>query len=219
MNGGHEGRRTQRTLAGPGQPHDPVRVVLREIPSPLGLLVLAGDGVRLSEIAIGGRTRLRGPSTPDECDPGAYPGAAGQLAEYFAGRRRAFAVPFVTCGTAFEEAVWAAIAAIPYGETRSYAEVAAAVGRPGAARAVGQAAGRNPLPILVPCHRVVGADHRLVGYGGGLSAKKRLLALEAAAAGGRDALPPPRPATSARSRPRPQAGSPSLSPASSPSSR
>jgi len=160
---------------------DPVRWTLREVESPLGPIALAGDGRHLLEIAIGGRGRLRGPlEGAAESDPRAYSLAVSELAEYFAGRRRDFDVPHLTHGTAFEEAVWAAIATIPYGETRSYAEVAAAVGRPGAARAVGQAAGRNPLPILVPCHRVVGADRRLTGYGGGLEAKAHLLALEAA---------------------------------------
>ena len=104
--------------------------------------------------------------------------AEAQLREYFARTRRTFDLPLDPRGTAFELRVWAALRTIPYGETRSYGTIAAAIGSPRAARAVGMANHRNPLPILIPCHRVIGADGSLTGYAGGLAAKRRLLALE-----------------------------------------
>jgi methylated-DNA-[protein]-cysteine S-methyltransferase len=106
--------------------------------------------------------------------------AGRELLEYLAGERRTFEVPIVARrGGEFERAVWAAIAAIPYGETRSYGEIARAVGEPGAAQAVGLACNRNPVPVLVPCHRVIGADGKLVGFGGGTDRKRWLLQREA----------------------------------------
>jgi methylated-DNA-[protein]-cysteine S-methyltransferase len=101
-----------------------------------------------------------------------------ELEEYFAGERREFEVELAPSGTPFQLSVWRALRAIPYGETASYGEIAAAVGQPGAARAVGGANNRNPIAIVVPCHRVIGASGTLVGYGGGLDRKQRLLALE-----------------------------------------
>lgn len=108
---------------------------------------------------------------------------ARQIDTYFLGERRSFDVPLIPAGTPFQGEVWGALQAIPYGETRSYGELAASLGRAGAMRAVGKANGDNALAIVVPCHRVVGADGRLVGYGGGLWRKKRLLELEQAHAG------------------------------------
>jgi AraC family transcriptional regulator, regulatory protein of adaptative response / methylated-DNA-[protein]-cysteine methyltransferase len=105
---------------------------------------------------------------------------AGQVADYFDGTRRVFDVPLAFAGTPFQRTVWNALRAIPYGETRSYGQIAETIGRPGAVRAVGAANGDNALAIIVPCHRVVGADGRLVGYGGGLWRKQRLLELERA---------------------------------------
>lgn len=102
----------------------------------------------------------------------------GELAEYFRGDREEFSVPLVTAGTPFQEAVWSELAGIPFGETASYRSIARAIGRPTAVRAVGRANGDNRLTILLPCHRVVGQDGALTGYGGGLWRKKRLLALE-----------------------------------------
>ncbi len=104
--------------------------------------------------------------------------ALEQLAEYVAGRRRSFTVPLDVQGTPFQRCVWETVAAIPYGETRSYSAVAQALGQPSAVRAVGAANGANPLPIIIPCHRVIGADGTLVGYGGGLDVKRWLLAHE-----------------------------------------
>jgi AraC family transcriptional regulator of adaptative response/methylated-DNA-[protein]-cysteine methyltransferase len=104
--------------------------------------------------------------------------ARGELGEYFAGKRREFTVPLAYPGTAFERAVWGRLLAIPYGETRSYEELARAVGRPGASRAVGTANGRNRIAIVIPCHRVVNKNGELGGYGGGLWRKRLLLELE-----------------------------------------
>lgn len=104
--------------------------------------------------------------------------AARQLADYFAGERRVFDVPLDLRGTDFQRAVWAALQDIPYGETRSYGAVAQALGRPDASRAVGAANGRNPVSIIVPCHRVVGSTGRLTGFAGGMAVKAQLLALE-----------------------------------------
>lgn len=101
-----------------------------------------------------------------------------QLADYFAGERRHFDLPLDPVGTEFQKSVWAALIAIPYGETRSYAALAAAIGRPGASRAVGAANGRNPLSIVAPCHRVIGANGTLTGFAGGLAVKQWLLAHE-----------------------------------------
>lgn len=103
---------------------------------------------------------------------------ASELAEYFDGKRKHFDIPFALHGTPFQKAVWDALCHIPYGETRSYKEIAAAVGNPKASRAVGMANNKNPIPLLVPCHRVIGASGLLVGYAGGLDLKKKLLKLE-----------------------------------------
>jgi methylated-DNA-[protein]-cysteine S-methyltransferase len=111
--------------------------------------------------------------SPERCR-----GVGGQLAEYFAGRRRDFDLPLAPRGTAFQRAVWSELARVPYGRTISYGELADRVGRAGASRAVGGANNKNPLPIVVPCHRVIGADGSLTGYGGGLERKRALLALE-----------------------------------------
>jgi methylated-DNA-[protein]-cysteine S-methyltransferase len=106
--------------------------------------------------------------------------AANQLQAYFAGTLRQFDIPLDMLGTDFQKRVWRQLEEIPYGETRSYAQIAAAVGRPKAVRAVGAANGSNPVAIVVPCHRVIGANGKLTGYGGGLPLKKRLLELEGA---------------------------------------
>ena len=110
------------------------------------------------------------------------PEAARQLLAYFAGALREFELPLDIEGTDFQKRVWGEVAAIPYGETRSYLQIAQALGSPRAVRAVGAANGANPVPIVVPCHRVIGAKGKLVGYGGGLAMKRRLLELEGARA-------------------------------------
>ena len=124
-------------------------------------------------------------SPPPGVLPGTHPiaaEAARQLRAYFAGELREFDLPLDMHGTDFQLRVWRELARIPYGETRSYSQIAAAIGSPQAVRAVGAANGANPIPIVVPCHRVIGAGGKLVGYGGGLPLKKRLLELEGALA-------------------------------------
>lgn len=101
-----------------------------------------------------------------------------QLQQYFAGERQTFTLPLAPAGTPFRQSVWQVLQTIPYGETRTYKEIAACVGNEKATRAVGQANNRNPIPILIPCHRVIGASGKLVGYGGGLAIKAYLLKLE-----------------------------------------
>jgi methylated-DNA-[protein]-cysteine S-methyltransferase len=120
---------------------------------------------------------------------------AAELDEYLAGDRRRFTVPVAPAGTAFQRRVWAELTTLPYGTTVSYAELAARVGVPGGARAVGQANGRNPVPVVVPCHRVVAADGTLGGYSGGTAVKEALLALEGVtvAPGRPDRRPDPSP--------------------------
>src|SRR5205807_5632410 len=111
-------------------------------------------------------------------DRGAFADVSRQLAEYFAGDRTAFNVPLAAGGTPFQRAVWEGLQDIPYGETVSYGELARRIGRPSAVRAVGLANGRNPIAVIVPCHRVIGADGTLTGYGGGIERKRLLLELE-----------------------------------------
>jgi methylated-DNA-[protein]-cysteine S-methyltransferase len=106
-----------------------------------------------------------------------------QLEAYFAGELRRFDLPLAPEGTPFQREVWSALTAIPYGETVSYGELARRLGRPAASRAVGAANGQNPIPIVIPCHRVIGADGSLTGFGGGLAIKRRLLDLEAGVSG------------------------------------
>jgi len=116
--------------------------------------------------------------------------AVAQLAEYFAGQRRAFDLPLAPRGTGFQRLVWQALTRIPHGETRSYRELAGALGRPSACRAVGAANGQNPISIIVPCHRLIGSNGELTGYGGGLAAKRWLLEHERAPVVVRRAAPP-----------------------------
>lgn len=148
------------------------------VDSPIGeLTVVAEDGALVGLYMTGHRPAPDPESFGERVDD-ALPAATAQLAEYFAGERTAFDLPLAPHGTAFQQAVWAALRDIPYGETRSYGELAAALGRPGASRAVGLANGRNPISIVVPCHRVVGAGGKLTGYAGGMERKSWLLALE-----------------------------------------
>ena len=147
--------------------------------TPIGPLLLAGDGGTLSLIGFSTGKGARGPDPSWMRDDRIFSGAVAQLGEYFDGTRRTFDLELTPSGTAFQRQVLEALQTIPYGETRSYAEVAQLVGRPGAVRAVGAANGRNPLPIAIPCHRVIGSDGSLTGFGGGLDAKRFLLELEA----------------------------------------
>ena len=146
------------------------------VPSPIGELVLTSDGTNLTGVYMGAPPRGIDPSWQE--DPTPFGAAVDQLDAYFAGRRRAFDLPLAPVGTAFQLTVWEALRTIPYGETRSYGQLAAQIGRPRASRAVGAANGSNPLSVVVPCHRVIGADGTLTGFGGGLPRKKWLLAME-----------------------------------------
>lgn len=146
--------------------------------SPVGRLLLAGTGA-LSLIAFScGPKRIAPKADWRSSDAPFLRQAAAQIEEYFQGTRREFDLDLAPTGTPFQLAVLDALATIPYGETRSYGEVAAQIGKPTAVRAVGAANGRNPLPIVFPCHRVIGADGSLTGFGGGLETKRYLLELE-----------------------------------------
>ena len=143
--------------------------------SPVGDLLVVGDGEAVTGIGFLGRAAPRPGWRADDAPVAA---ALDQLAAYFAGERRDFDLPLAPAGTAFQQRVWDALVAIPYGVTTTYGELADRIGHAGSARAVGAANGANPLAIVVPCHRVVGADGTLTGYAGGLDAKATLLALE-----------------------------------------
>jgi len=152
-----------------------------ETATPVGPLLLAGTAEALTRVNFqAGPHRLR-PLSAWRQDAAPFAGALAQLTEYFRGARREFELPLAPEGTPFQLAVWQALRAIPYGETVSYGELAQRVALPGGARAVGMANGANPLPIIVPCHRVIGADGSLTGFGGGLDIKRALLSLEGAA--------------------------------------
>jgi methylated-DNA-[protein]-cysteine S-methyltransferase len=155
-------------------------VYFAEWKSPLGTLVLESDGRALTRIRLPAEEYENDPAVERVRKPGLFRDAARQLKEYFAGARAAFDLPLNPGGTPFQRAVWSELVNIPRGGTVSYAELAARVGHPGSHRAVGAANGRNPLPIVIPCHRVVGKDGRLTGYAGGLEAKRTLLVLEGA---------------------------------------
>jgi methylated-DNA-[protein]-cysteine S-methyltransferase len=144
------------------------------VTSPIGPLRLTGDGAALTAIDFHARGRVAA-GRPD--DP-LLREAAAQLAAYFAGRLRVFDLPLAPQGTPFRRTVWEALLGVPWGTTASYGDIARRLGRPRAVRAVGAANGANPLPIVIPCHRIVGADGSLTGFAGGLELKARLLELE-----------------------------------------
>lgn len=149
------------------------------IDSPVGTLWLTGDGTALTGLYMERPATLDLPGWVEDDAP--FAAAVEQLADYFAGERREFDLPLSPVGTPFQQQVWAALRAIPYGETRSYREIAEQLGRPTASRAVGAANGRNPISVIVPCHRVVGSSGVLTGYAWGLERKRALLDLELAA--------------------------------------
>jgi methylated-DNA-[protein]-cysteine S-methyltransferase len=149
----------------------------RTIDSPIGPLTLAGQQSVLSHLRMVDQTYE--PNRSDWVfDAQAFPDAVDQLQAYFAGQRTAFDLQLELRGSEFQRRVWDALLTIPYGETRSYGEIAEQIGAAGAARAVGLANGRNPIAIIVPCHRVIGTGGGLTGYGGGLDRKRALLELE-----------------------------------------
>lgn len=159
---------------------------IRHLDSPIGVLTLVASDEGLTHVLFEGE-ELVDAGLPDDLpeanDDPTLEAAAGQLGEYFAGSRREFDLPLDLHGTDFQKDAWRALAAVPYGETRSYGEQAEAIGRPGAFRAVGAANGRNPIPVILPCHRILGADGSLTGFAGGLDTKRRLLNLEQAQQG------------------------------------
>ena len=146
------------------------------IETAIGWLRLEADDLALRRIEF----LDTAPETAPESPPGSplLYAAKSQLQDYFDGQLKVFDLPLNPAGTAFQNSVWQALAEIPWGETRSYRDIAESIWRPSAVRAVGAANGANPLPIVLPCHRVIGADGSLTGYAGGLDRKRRLLALE-----------------------------------------
>jgi methylated-DNA-[protein]-cysteine S-methyltransferase len=153
-------------------------VIYTTMDSPLGELLLLGDGKVLHGLHMqAGRHPIRINANWTRDDE-AFADVRHQLEEYFAGERTTFDIPMQMDGTAFQRTVWHELTQIPYGETISYGELARRIGRPDRARAVGTANGQNPIAVIVPCHRVIGANGKLVGYGGGLDNKRRLLELE-----------------------------------------
>lgn len=153
------------------------------IDSPIGPLLLAASDAGLHTIEFAAaRHPVKRNGRWREGDHPLLRRAQAQLDEYFAGQRRSFDLPLAPEGTPFQRAVWQALETIDYGQTLSYGQLAERIGRPAASRAVGAANGRNPLPIVVPCHRVIGASGALTGFGGGLPTKQFLLELEASPA-------------------------------------
>jgi methylated-DNA-[protein]-cysteine S-methyltransferase len=152
-----------------------------ELDSPIGELLLLGDGRSLHGLYMQeGRTGSEiSPAWKRSADP--FTAVRKQLEEYFAGRRTTFDVPLKMAGTAFQRRVWSELREVPYGQSISYGELARRIGIPSASRAVGTANGLNPIAVIVPCHRVIGSDGSLTGYGGGLERKRFLLDLEAGA--------------------------------------
>jgi methylated-DNA-[protein]-cysteine S-methyltransferase len=147
--------------------------------TPIGELLLAGEADSLSMIGFPKGAMRRDPEADWIYNEAPFEDVRCQLAEYFAGERKDFDLPLSLSGTEFQVAVLEALQTIPYGETTSYGAVAKQIGRPKAVRAVGAANGRNPIPIIVPCHRVIGSTGDLTGFGGGLDTKAELLRLEA----------------------------------------
>jgi methylated-DNA-[protein]-cysteine S-methyltransferase len=156
-------------------------VFWHEIESPVGRLLLVGRAEALTRLYFQAGPRPFAPPQAWRPDAAPFERAVAQLAEYFAGTRRVFRLPLAPEGTVFQLTVWRALREIPYGETLAYGVLARRLGHANGARAVGLANGSNPLPIIVPCHRVIGADGSLTGFGGGLYIKRALLALEGAA--------------------------------------
>lgn len=150
------------------------------VDSPIGQIFVAGDGEAVTQISFTTGHQVRHPEPGWVDDAAPLRAATEQLEQYFAGERRRFDLRLAMEGTDFQKRAWEVLLTIPYGETRTYGQIAEALGSPGAARAVGRANATNHLPLLVPCHRVIGADGTLTGFGGGLAAKQWLLRFEGA---------------------------------------
>lgn len=161
-----------------------------DIDSPIGLLRLVAEDGALIQLRLQPAPRSAALSQGwcEEAAVAPLPQVAAQLGEYFAGKRREFDVPLQLAGSDFQQQVWAALCAIPYGETRGYSQIATLIGSPGGSRAVGLANHQNPIPIIVPCHRVINADGSLGGFGGGVRRKQWLLQHEGAPAGAQQSL-------------------------------
>jgi methylated-DNA-[protein]-cysteine S-methyltransferase len=175
----NQGRRTMRHM----------HYLCSSMKSPVGKLTLVGSARGLAAVLWEHGDSVHERLAAAAADPG-HPllvQAQRELEEYFAGSRQRFTVRLDLCGTEFQNKVWNALRTIPFGETRSYGEIAKQIGSSKAVRAVGAANGRNPVPIIVPCHRVIGADGTLTGFGGGLENKARLLALEGWSVSAQDA--------------------------------
>lgn len=155
------------------------RLIYTYVDTPIGSILIAGDGNAIIETYFAGAQ-----PKPDWIrDDDGLREAADQLRAYFGGERQSFDLPLAPRGTEFQLSVWNALQRIPYGQTTTYSTIAERIGRPAAIRAVGAANGANPIPIIIPCHRVIGANGSLTGFGGGLDVKRQLLALEARVAG------------------------------------
>lgn len=146
--------------------------------SPLGQILLAGTSAGLTHVSFQAGAQPLVPQPNWQRDEDVWATAVTQLTAYFAGERQTFNLPLAPQGTPFQQDVWAYLQTIPYGRTTTYATIAQALGKPNASRAVGAANGRNPIAIIIPCHRVVGSNGKLTGYAGGLSFKAALLGLE-----------------------------------------
>jgi methylated-DNA-[protein]-cysteine S-methyltransferase len=155
-----------------------MRVQFRTIDSPIGDLTLAGVGCALTHLLMAEQAHAPDRSGWKPAGPDAFANVVTQLDAYFAGTLTEFDVDLRLDGTEFQRRVWAALQTIPYGETRSYGQIAEQIGSPAASRAIGLANGRNPISIIVPCHRVIGSSGGLTGYGGGIERKRTLLELE-----------------------------------------
>ena len=156
---------------------------IQQLDSPVGCLSLIATDQGLSHLLFDRQVPADIGLDDDPAQADAHPvlaAATVQLEEYFAGKRQEFDIPLDLTGTEFQRAAWSALASVPFGETRSYRQQAEAIGRPKAVRAIGAANGRNPVPIVLPCHRIVGSDGSLTGYGGGLPIKEFLLSHEQA---------------------------------------
>jgi methylated-DNA-[protein]-cysteine S-methyltransferase len=155
------------------------QTIFTSLESPVGALYLTSDGAAITGLYM--EQTKSGPKPFHEWryDPGHFNDAAAQLRAYFAKELTDFDLPLATPGTPFQQGVWAELRKIPYGSTTTYAAIASRLGRPNAFRAVGAANGSNPISIIIPCHRVLGSDKQLTGYGGGIERKKFLLELEA----------------------------------------
>jgi len=176
---GERGRTRRRIIRGM-----PSQTWFTKVESPVGPLTLVADGDDLVGVYFANATVASASPPGWTADERRLRPAAAQLAEYFAGKRKRFDLPLAPRGTPFQRRVWNALLDIPFGETASYGELARAIGKPSASRAVGAANGRNPLAIVIPCHRVIGADGSMTGYGGEIARKRALLDLEARVRGG-----------------------------------